>query len=429
MSSGGSSNGSGHSSGSSKDSVSLYYPHVATTEFWETEIAIINTSARKTLSGTLMAVGNDGRDGESIFLSLGPHARREIKIDTNFNNPEDIGYIIFMSNSDELCGYAKFYVDGQYRVAIPAISRINESDIYVPHIASTADWTTSISLVNTTSSAKTLTIEFDNGQTDTVILKPGQHFVSSIRKFSVFGGEAQPDIKSAVIKNGDGIIGVELFAHGDWLSGILLKDELASVIYYPHVVSDDKWSTSIVAYNPSDTTCNIDITSYSRTGILLGSEAVSVNGKSKYVGVVRSLRLPTETAWIKLEASYPVTGFELFANRARTQMAGYSSVYINRKQGVFPKLDRNGGTGIAFVNTDGSQATVTLTAYDDRGSVVATKNERLGPYEKLVKIAEDFFAGDISSASYISYSSNREVVGSQFNVSSDGMMLDALPGM
>lgn len=36
---------------------------------------------------------------------------------------------------------------------------------------------------------------------------------------------------------------------------------------------------------------------------------------------------------------------------------------------------------------------------------------------------------DTSGATYMDYSSNREVVGFQLNGSNDNMMLDALPGM
>ncbi len=53
----------------------------------------------------------------------------------------------------------------------------------------------------------------------------------------------------------------------------------------------------------------------------------------------------------------------------------------------------------------------------------------LGSYAKVVKYAEEIFTQDISSATYITYSSDRNVVGFQLNGSSDGMMLDGLPAL
>jgi hypothetical protein len=62
--------------------------------------------------------------------------------------------------------------------------------------------------------------------------------------------------------------------------------------------------------------------------------------------------------------------------------------------------------------------------------VIATKAINLDTHEKVLGFAEAIFAGvDISNATYITYSSNKEVVGFQLNNLSDNMMLDGLPGM
>jgi hypothetical protein len=47
----------------------------------------------------------------------------------------------------------------------------------------------------------------------------------------------------------------------------------------------------------------------------------------------------------------------------------------------------------------------------------------------VVDNPEQIFSQDISSATYIAYSSDRNVVGFQLNGSSDDMMLDGLPGL
>ncbi len=54
----------------------------------------------------------------------------------------------------------------------------------------------------------------------------------------------------------------------------------------------------------------------------------------------------------------------------------------------------------------------------------------VGSYEKVSKSPEALFSPqDISSATYIAYTSDRNVVGLQLNASADGMMLDGLPAL
>jgi len=50
-------------------------------------------------------------------------------------------------------------------------------------------------------------------------------------------------------------------------------------------------------------------------------------------------------------------------------------------------------------------------------------------HEKIVDIPENIFHEDISTATYLTYQSDRDMVGFQLNGSSDGMMLDSLPSL
>ena len=130
-----------------------------------------------------------------------------------------------------------------------------------------------------------------------------------------------------------------------------------------------------------------------------------------------------------IQATHPITGFELFGTNDSKLLAGYTGVNISDTDGIFAKIDQGGWTGIAFVNIANNKTTVDLTAYDDSGSVVDTESISLEAYEKFVDNPEDVFDADISNATYISYSSDQELVGFQLNGSSDGMLLDGLPGL
>jgi len=289
----------------------LYFPHAASDGSWETEVCIINTDPVENLSGTLTPYSNSGQPvSGAIPIDIGPGARRQIVVGDEFSDPDTIGHLVFEGSTDKGVGYLKFYVTGRYRVAVPAAVSVNTGDIYVSHIASTTDWWTGISLVNTTAAQKQLDIEFDTGQMYPLTLGPFEHRAFTVS--AIFGGQPQPNIQSAVIKNGSGIVGLELFGSGNLLSGILLKDETALNLYYPHVASDSTWWTGIVGYNPGDTTATLQVKAYSPAGTLLNTVTEFIGPGEKYIGTATDLDLPPETGWLHIEADSPITGFELF---------------------------------------------------------------------------------------------------------------------
>lgn len=65
----------------------------------------------------------------------------------------------------------------------------------------------------------------------------------------------------------------------------------------------------------------------------------------------------------------------------------------------------------------------------DTFNLMATETINVNGHAKVLGYAENIFTQDITASTYISYLSDKEVVGFQLNGSTDGMMLDALPGM
>ncbi len=408
----------------------LYFPYVDTNIPWQTEIAIINTSPNQSVTGTLKALSNEGQLIETKVVLLSARGRRQITISDEFTNHITIGYIIYEADSDAIQGYTKFYQEGVYRAAIPAVKEVITSDLYIPHIASNNQWWTEVSLVNTTSAPKQLTIIFNNSQSVPYTLNAKQRKTFTIG--SLLNQFPQQDIESAVITNASGIIGLELFGStlgGNQMDGILLTGNTASTIYYPHVAGDGWW-TGIVAYNPWEWACTITVTPYTAQGTPLSPKTLSLSGKGKYIGTVAGLGFPAQTAWFKIDSTRSLTGFELFGTVDGSQLAAYSGGGgTGAKTGVFAKIENIGWTGIAFVNTEDSAAYVTLTAYNDNGTAVATQVLPVSGRAKVVNLAEAIFSQDISSATYIAYSSDRNIVGFQLNGTSDGMMLDGLSAL
>ncbi len=407
---------------------SLWYPHVASNGSWETDIALINDGQTEA-HAVIEAYHADGtRVAQSQVFTLSAHARTEIVVGALFPTPEQIQYIRIKSNTDGLVGYVKFYIDPNYRAAVPAVVSPAAGDLYLSHIATEGGWWTGVALVNTTAEEKSLTVRFNNGETRPIFLSPGQHRAFTVTE--LYRGPVPSAIRSGVIETADGVIGLELFGKETLLSGVLLKDRTANTLYYPHLASNETWWTGIVAHNPFEPPVGLSVLPYAADGTALEPRAAFINGHDKYIKTAEALNLPAETAWFAIQANAPVTGFELFGTRDDAQVAGFSTLDIHRTGGIFPKLETEGWTGIAFVNVSEQLSEVSLTAYTDAGAEVASQTLILKGHQKQVGMADEFFIGqDIRQASYIRYRSDQDLVGFQLNGSADFRLLDALPGL
>ncbi len=405
----------------------LYFPHVASDGVWDTDICLVNPGNSE-VAVKLYAFDDDGISlGSALDVTLPAHGRYELIVSVAFTQAKSIKYMTAVSQSAELVGYLKFYVNNKYRVALPAVYANNYGVMYVPHVASDSSWWTGLGLVNTTINAKTVNISFSDGQQTSVVIPAYGHKAFTVR--SLFGGQPQPQINSAIIESGTGIVGLQLFGSGDQLSGCKLQSSTAGSLYFPHLVNDSKWWTGIAAYNTGGDNVTVEIFPYSADGTILGYSKMMMNSREKYIGLVSALNLPPGTAWFRMQASAGLTGLELFGTSDKKELAGYSCVNIDKISGVFPKFNQDGWTGIAFVNTSPSSTTVVLKAYRDDGVLISTANISLGGHCKVVKYAPDFYDDDISGANYLSFSSSTPIVGFQLNGSIDETMLDALPGM
>jgi Raf kinase inhibitor-like YbhB/YbcL family protein len=416
-------------SGGGTSSDLVYFPHIASNSMWDSEVAIINPTAT-TVTGTLRPFGDSGAAVSTAMpVTLGPHGRRQVTIGQEFSDPDTIGYMLFESDSSSVVGYTKFYRQGLYRAAIPAGAEENTGDIFLTHVTSDPAWWTGVSLLNTSSQARTAALEFSDGTTINRNIAANEH-----QKFLVsalFGGQTPAGIASAVIKNAPGVIGLELFGSANQLEGIPATDESATTLYYPYVPNDPTWWAGMVAYNPSSTACTLTITGYQASGVAGTPVTRTLNGTQKLSALTSTLGLAAGTAWFKIEATSPITGFELIGTADWNQVGGFYGIGAKEKEGIFAKIEQDGGwTYLVLANTEGSQATVTLTAYRDSGTQVATTTFTLNGHAKVEQTAEEFFASqNISNATYIGFTSTKELVGLQLNGSSDNTMLDGLPGL
>lgn len=121
----------------------------------------------------------------------------------------------------------------------------------------------------------------------------------------MFGGQNQPEIHSAVLKDAAGVIGLEVYGGGSQLSAVPIGNAAASEVYYPHRASDAVWWTGILAYNPSEAPVNLIVTPYGVDGLPMPAIPHTLEAGGQYIGVTTTLKVPADAVWLRIELPCP----------------------------------------------------------------------------------------------------------------------------
>ncbi|MBN2705960.1 MAG: hypothetical protein JXR89_05940 [Deltaproteobacteria bacterium] len=197
-----------------------------------------------------------------------------------------------------------------------------------------------------------------------------------------------------------------------------------SKVYYSHIAVTDGWETEVAVINPTTAAASATLTPYDTNGVPV-SRAVTVNlaAHGRYqVEVGTTFSDPQQIAYMLVtSATYGLKGYCKFYNHGiRASIMGSSP----GTEGLFTKIDHEGWTGIAFINTAATAADITLTAYADAGTAVAVESMSVPAGAKVVKTVEQIFSQSLAAATYVAFSSDQAVVGFFLNGSADGTMLD-----
>lgn len=426
----------------------LYFPHADITEGWQTNICLINNGTQA-VSGTMKAYSDAGQSMITpAAVTLNPHERKVYAVGSTWPAFTK-GYFVFETKGQTLAGYTEFSYQGQQRAAIPAVNRVNQGDLYLFHIDNSSIWWTGLALANTTGTAKTVDITFNNGAKKSLGIPANGHVSKSLA--DLFKPNPVPEaVKQghATITKAAGVVGLALF--GQWpdappvtpgmknfyLEGIELKSTVGGEIVFTDSVSNASWWTGIDAYNPTDTVSTLTIQPYGTGGAVLdgqepderlAAKTVTIQPKSKYVTDVGSLNLPANTAWLKLTATTPITGFQLFGTWDGVNLGGYNAAGVRTKVGVLPKID--GWTGLRIVNTGDATANVTYSAYSNAGALVAQKSATIAKNSRVAAQPSDLFSpSSISGATYITFNSDQDLAAFTY-LESNGRQLECIPAL
>jgi hypothetical protein len=211
-----------------------------------------------------------------------------------------------------------------------------------------------------------------------------------------------------------------------------LAKPLQYKIYFPHIADYLEWKTEIALLNtiPGGVGVRGILQAFGAQGGDPLEEIeieVPAGGRSE-ISIGDFFRNPSEIDYIVFYsdsgflAGY--TRFEQPGNRVSLPAA------TGTTYGWFPKMEKDGWTGLAFLNVDSSAANVTLTAIDENGQKVAEEvMPALEPGVKVIGMVWQVFKADISSARYFYFSSDKKVVAFSVSGSSDNQMLDGLPSL
>jgi len=222
-------------------------------------------------------------------------------------------------------------------------------------------------------------------------------------------------------------------------------EKLASDLYVPHIAQKtQQWYTVARVVNGSSNQ---------------SSSAVVAGNESKALDVERRFSKDDFNMLDKFEGNLPQTEWGVFSEQGSKQSLAGAEIFgkvDGNRQTAGLVLDDNGQdnpnftfirndiyfthiarsveqfwTGLAFVNTEATQATFKMIAYGDGGAKIGEKNFSLGPGDKIVDVAENILDGIGSPANvdWVKIQADQGIVGYELFGTHDNRRLAGLEGI
>ncbi len=409
----------------------LFFPQVIADNPWRSEIGVVNTSDSKTVTGKLIVYDGKGGRISECDLVLKPRQRVAYSKAGKCPLAPNGRYVVFEASSETVAGYNRIS-DKRMSEVIPATMYSNEGDrLFIPHIASDSLWRTGIALINATDRPKdNIAIRFNDGSVRPMALDPFATKAFTIK--SLFENKPKPELQSAVVENAEGLVGIVLFNFtGDnRLAAISLHQKPVTELYFPLVYLGDDLDSGIMVFNPEKASATIRIEFYDSQGVLLDDDEFKLPGNRRYVGTPRTLEFPESTSWLKVGSKTPLLGFEIVSARNSEVMTGVSALQKPISKGVFPKLGDPELCRLGFVNIEDAWTKIVLSAIDDKGKELLSRELEIGPRCQLHETIRELFDGkDITGATYLKFVSDGPLIGFQMNLTEDNVYLDYIPAL
>lgn len=406
--------------------VSLFFPGVVVDGDHQSVIRLVN--ADQTTGKLDIQIFNQYGELESMTRNIhfppnGSYQRELPVMET------DTGWVVVTANfSDGEPGLRKVHgilvtrtLDGEEIVATSP-TRMAQETLFVPHIAKDPSFYTQSSISNLSPEA---VMDFESPQIGTLMVGDadnGEQLNFDFR--TLMGGTITgPGWGELVLDNNrPRMAGIEVFGREKSTGlrqavGVALDGEAGNDLIFAHIAKDvaNFW-TGVVIINSSNQESMVSITSTDSTGQLIGTfeETYAPFEKKTYLVTASSVPFGTDSAWVRVQSSAPLVGYELFGTYD-DRFAGFESVRALATSCAVSHLEdtvtSGGWTGLAIVNPNQESATLTLTLNSRLGVQKETTTQQVTAGNKLVALASNLFTSNFEAGDWILVHSDLPVAG------------------
>lgn len=443
------------------------FPHLTGAGGWQTDIDLLNTG-QDSLAGQIEFMTSDGvvLVGHSCDVVLVPNAGLSMQTCAEPNDSASSGeeqscaesclpltaaYGVLESVSDKAVGYTTYSQGGEVMATVPLRRTPPQADIRIPHIRSDATSWTGLALVSArygledrSQEVHEVVLETPSGEQRGIELQTGEHIAFTIS--SLFDGQPQPDLKTAMLVNSRKLAGLQLYsAHESDASGgtrqeiggTSLSSGSTRDLIYPRVDlnPDGSWP-GLRIYNTHDRfAARIDMTAFAAGGALLMAHEFELQPQTSLSGLPDGVRLPTNTAWVRITSSNVLlTGFTLVrAPNSEGPLVGLDVTDLKTKHGFIPKLNPLDWGVASLININDTHQSVTLHIHAENGAVLGSAGFGIpanGRFDLTQQYLEYVFEAEaLSQASLLSFSSTKELAGVIVVGPGEGRLPTALPAL
>ncbi len=394
----------------------VYCPLVYQNNVYDTYLYLLNLTT-STNSVIMLALNDYGSIVASKSVSLNAGEKQVYKVGDIFPNTKFVTGVKIIS-SYPVSGFVRVMTknNGDKQGAALFVKAYEKS--IVPHIhkkQNSNQWGTSFGLI--ADNADSVYFEYFSGVVDKIA---GNYSPFSIKqRFTALFDLNMPEEQiwgyfgTATNQN---IAGMEMFekVDGNQQQTLLsLNNNTFTECYLAHTTIKQGWWTGLSLVNPNDETTYIKISAYTSEGALLSEKEFSLKAKGRKVDLIQNffdVEIPDTIAWVKIQSTLGVAGYELFGYVNNEQIAGINILGHLSSKIAFLHVsdDENGWTGVVVLNPTNSTVNVTFKAYNSNGELLAeTENIAVMSGHKYLGLVSNLFPS-IENISYIEAESDTD---------------------
>ncbi|MCP4112419.1 MAG: hypothetical protein GY749_43990 [Desulfobacteraceae bacterium] len=413
---------------------------------WDTKVTILNTGGEDQNLRLNLFDTQGKKVSEKEFL-LAPKNLETISFANLFSQHKGAtAKIINLQGSAVPYGFFSYEQTGGL-VNLPLDDKTSDT-LFIPHVAVSEGWWTgvAISKPNSADSAQIIMKAYTSqgvpvGEKEFNI-DPGQNKVDLIQKYwedNMPENTAWIELSADNPVKGYVLWGNSIDPTNPGLSGISLmkSEQTAYTLYIPHLAVDSEWWTGITIINPGTEISFLTIQGYSSEGTLVQKDEMYIPAKGNWVSFVQSLfsEWDDNIAWIKITATRPVGGFQLFGRKTGELAATVIPNIKNTTTDLWVTQTLNTWwTGLVFMNPFEIKSDVLATPYDSKGYSLLTEGQYLwynvphglGDQSKAVDVVEYLFPEIPSETACLQIRSEEPIFNMGIYGDASGKKLDVL---